>query len=77
MGAISFKKGTAEVLKQARGEALHAKDIWERMQAMGVRSNAKNPVGWVNRETGKHPNIEKDGPKTWRWAGPLHSNVSN
>ena len=67
LGTMSFNKGVVSVLKQAHGEPLRDVVIWRRMQALGVKSNAENPVGWVNREATKHAKIEKAGPKTWRW----------
>lgn len=69
-GSISFSKGLVEVIQQARGEPLHAKVIWERMQEIGVKSKAKRPMGFVSLVAGKYSEIEKAGASTFRWIGP-------
>jgi hypothetical protein len=63
---ISFKNAVTKVLKDANGEPLTNKEIWKRMQAIGVNSNAKDPAAWVNR-LAKDVGAEKYAPKTWRW----------
>ncbi|PKB73421.1 MAG: hypothetical protein BZY75_01895 [SAR202 cluster bacterium Io17-Chloro-G7] len=68
-GSVSFRSGVIEVLKQARGEELHADIIWERMQAMGVKSEAKRPRGFVSMIAAKEEDIEKSAPGTFRWVG--------
>jgi len=64
---ISFKNAVTKVLKDANGEPLSCKEIWKRMQTLGVNSNAKNPVAWVNR-LAKDVGAEKYAPQTWRWV---------
>lgn len=68
-GSISFRKGVIEVIRQARGEPLHAKVIWERMQEMGVRSATKQPGGFIGLTAKRVNEIEKSAPNTFRWVG--------
>ncbi|MCH8109418.1 MAG: hypothetical protein IIB15_04745 [Chloroflexi bacterium] len=64
-----------KVVKDARGAELGAKVIWERMEEIGVKSNAKNPVGLLNVTLNRHTEvIEKTAPRTWKWIGPLSLN---
>jgi len=63
---ISFEKAIIKVLQDANGESLRGDEIWKRMQGLGVKSNSKNPVGWVNR-IASIIGAEKVGPKIWRW----------
>jgi hypothetical protein len=64
---ISFEPAIARVLRDANGQPLHAKEIWQRMQSLGVRSNSKDPAGWVDRIARKISNAERVASKTWRW----------
>ena len=66
-GVIGFQKGEEQVLREARGEPLHAEEIWIRMQKLGVKSDAKNPLGLVTL-TAKRLPVEKVAPRTFRWA---------
>lgn len=68
-GSISFRRGVIEVIRQARGEPLHAKIIWERMQEMGVESASKQPVGFIGLTARRVEEIEKLRPNTFRWVG--------
>lgn len=73
LGTVGFGPGAVSVVKKARGEPLRDTEIWSRMEILGVKSNAENPSGWVNRELKKHPkDIKKVGPKTWKWIGALN-----
>ena len=75
LGTISYSKGAMKVVKDARGAELGAKVIWERMEGIGVKSNAKNPVGLLNVTLNRHTEvIEKTAPRTWKWIGPLSLN---
>jgi hypothetical protein len=70
---VNFEKGAVKVVKNARGEPLHSTEIWSRMKSIGVRSNAKAPVGIVDFNLRKHPeDIEKAAPRTWKWIGALN-----
>ena len=69
-GTMSFPKGLKEVLRQAGGEPLMDTEIWERMQKLGIHSNAKNPVNFVSLHSNRVPEIEKTAPRTYRWVGP-------
>ena len=64
--SISFKEGLLEVLRQARGQPLHAKEIWHRMSVLGVTSNARRPEGFVSMHANKIEGIEKVAPATFR-----------
>ena len=66
-GAISFRKGFAEVLRQARGEPLIDTEIWTRMQALGVQSDAKRPVGFIGLTAKRVAEVEKLDAHTFRW----------
>ena len=68
-GLVSFRKGTLTVLQQARGEPLVDEEIWHRMQDMGVKSDSKNPLGFVNLVAGRSEDVEKVASRTWRWVG--------
>ena len=56
---------------------LHVEVIWERMEAKGVRSDAKRPVGFVAMIAGKNDEIEKAGPSTYRWVAPSSEHSNN
>ncbi|MBI2847632.1 MAG: hypothetical protein HYX83_00495 [Chloroflexi bacterium] len=64
---ISFPKAVAKIIKEGAGRPLTSGEIWTRMQAMGVSSIAKDPVGWVGFMARKMPEVEKVSPNTWRW----------
>ena len=66
-GSISFLAGCQTVLQQAHGEALVDTEIWERMQRLGVQSNAKKPVAWIAILPKRDPRIEKLDSHTFRW----------
>lgn len=68
-GTMSFPKGLKTVLRQAGGEPLMDTEIWERMQKIGIKSNAKNPVNFVSLHSNRVPEIEKTAPRTYRWVG--------
>ena len=64
--SISFKEGLLAVLRQSRGEPLHVKEIWHRMRALGVTSNAKRPEGFVSMHANKMDEVEKVAAATFR-----------
>jgi hypothetical protein len=75
-GAMSFRNGFIEVLKQARGEPLTDEEIWRRMQEKGVKSDARRPLGIVALTAKRHSNqVEMVAVKTWRWKGPVSIGV--
>lgn len=69
----SFRGSVLQVLRDAHGEPLHAKEILRRVEAVGAHSDAKNKLSVVSLSirglSERHP-IEKTGPRMWRWAGP-------
>lgn len=73
-GTVSFRSAVQQVLREARGEPLHIKEIYARATALGAVSGAKEPVRVTDlmlyslRTRTKLP-IEKVGPGTYRWAG--------
>ncbi len=64
--SISFRDGVLEVLRQARGEPLHVKEIWRRMQSLGITSSSKRPENFVALYTKRIPGMEKVAPATFR-----------
>jgi len=68
-GTMSFPKGLKEVLRQAGGAPLRDTEIWERMQGLGIHSDAKNPVNFVSLHSNKIQEIEKTDTRTYRWVG--------
>lgn len=75
-GTISFRAAVQRVLREARGEPLHVREIYARALVLGAVSGAKEPVRVTDlmiyslRTRTKVP-IEKTAPATYRWAGPL------
>lgn len=61
---MSFRTGVERVLKEAQGEPMYASDIWQKMQSMGIRSTAKDPIGWVDW-TARQLHAEKIAPHQW------------
>ena len=68
-GSVSFRNGIVEVLRQARGESLVDTEIWTRMQAIGVQSDAKRPIGFIGLTAKRVPEVEKLDAHTFRWIG--------
>jgi hypothetical protein len=64
---ISFAKGVIKILQDAHGEALRSDEIWKRMQVLGIRSNAKNPVDWVDWSAQNGGAKRGELPRTWVW----------
>ena len=64
--SMSFRDGVSEVLRQARGEPLHVKEIWRRMQSLGVKSSSKRPDNFVALYTNRITGMEKVAPATFR-----------
>lgn len=72
-GSISFRGAVRQVLRDARGEPLHVREIFHRTQGLGATTMAKDPVkitdlmiySLINRE---HEPIRKVAPRTYRWA---------
>ena len=74
-GTISLRGAVVEVLKEARGEPLHVKEILQRITAKGAKTSAKSPLGAVDLTCYSilkyHPKaLEKVRPRTWRWLEP-------
>jgi len=63
---MGFRVGVARVLQDASDQPLERKEIWKRMQAIGIKSRSKNPLGWVDWMA-KQIHAEKVAPHTWRW----------
>lgn len=64
----SFRGAAIQVLRDARGAALHTTEIWSRMLAAGVVSEAKRPENFIVLNYRTVPQAEKVAPKTFRWA---------
>lgn len=71
-GSISFQRGLVQVMREARGEPLRADEVWQRMQQVGVVSEAKNPQGFISLTVRRIDEIQQVGPRTWQWTGPLN-----
>lgn len=72
-GTISMRAAIRQILREARGEPLHSKEIWRRAVEMGAKTAGENPLGLVDLSAfslSKTEPIEKVGPRTWRWTGP-------
>lgn len=67
-GAISFRQGVRQVYREARGEPLTQSEAWTRMQVLGVKSEAKSPIGLIGLTARTfETEIEKVDTRTWRW----------
>lgn len=75
--SISLQEAVLQVLKDAHGSPLHAREIYRRALDLGAVTNAKEPVNVTDlvawQQAKKHP-IEKTAGRTWRWAGNGTSN---
>ncbi len=74
-GRISVRQAVKQVLWEARGAPLHAKEIARRVVEKGAITTAKNPPGMMGltatnlRESGVP--VDKVQPNTWAWVGDL------
>lgn len=73
-GSRSFRGAILQVIKDARGEPITTREILPRALALGAATAAKNPLGTVDLMAhslakSKHPQIEKVGPRLWRYRG--------
>lgn len=72
-GEVSTRSAVLQVLKQARGEPLLAKEILKRAEALGARTTARRPASIIDltahslQKSGTP--IEKVDTKGWRWIG--------
>lgn len=61
------------VLEEAYPEGLHVTEIWKRLQARGVQSQAKRPAAALafslHSLEKRAGSVERVGPNMWRWAG--------
>lgn len=73
-GSRSMRGAVLQVLKDARGETLHGREILARAIALGAATDAKNPLGAVDLMAHSlkrsHP-VFKVGPRLWRWDASL------
>lgn len=76
-GEISLRSAVLQVLKEARGQPLHSKEILVRATALGAATTSKDPVAIVDLTAYSlqkgGATIEKTGPRIWHWAGPSGS----
>jgi hypothetical protein len=72
-GSRSMRGAVLQVLKDARGEPVHGKEILARAYQLGAKTDAKNPLGAVDLMAHSlmksHP-VEKVGPRVWRYVEP-------
>ena len=66
---VSWRGAITSILKEAHGAPLHTKEIWERAKVMGLRTEAKSPLGLLDLNIRAIRGIEKTGPRLWRWVG--------
>lgn len=72
-GALPLRAAILQVVRDARGQPLHAREILARTRAMGADTSAKKPESVVDlvayswKKRGEP--LERSGPMTWRWAG--------
>lgn len=71
-GSVSVRSAVLQVIKDARGEPLHAREIARRMIALGAVTAAKDPPAIVDLVAGSLSKrdglpIEKVAGRTWRW----------
>lgn len=72
IGTISFRKAVLEVIKSARGEPIHVKEILHRAKQMGAVTNAKNPEGITDlhcHSWAESGDIKRTNPRTYKWMG--------
>ena len=75
-GPISVSRAVHQVIKEARGEPLHVKEILRRVLELGAITEAKDKMAVVDlvahslRKRGKAP-IERIGSRTWKWVGEV------
>jgi hypothetical protein len=73
-GTTSLRGAVLRAIKDAHGAPLHSKEILRRIQALGAKTEARNPVAIIDltayslANTDGQP-IKKVGPRTWRWMG--------
>ena len=65
----TWRPSIRKVVKEARGAPVHAGEIWARVQAMGLKTRGKNPLGLVDLNIMSMPEIQKVGPRLYRWVG--------
>ena len=63
-----WRPTVSAILQEARGEPLHSKEILARARIRGLKTNAKNPVSAVDLTARSLPNVEKAGPRLWKWS---------
>lgn len=68
--AVSFPQGLEKVLKDAAGEKLTKDEIWERMQSLGVHSNAKRPTNYISLNVQGIDGVEEVEKDVYRWVEP-------
>jgi len=71
-GTVSFRSSVLRVLRDARGEPLHSREILARAQALGAVTEAKNPVGTADLmaySLSRSQPLRRSSPRTWRWVG--------
>ena len=69
-GTVGFRAGLCLALQQAMGEPLREEEIWRRMYELGVRSDSDRPANFVGMTASRTDDVEKVGPRTWRWVDP-------
>jgi hypothetical protein len=68
-GTISLRKAIRQIVQEARGIPVHAKEIWLRAHELGAMTGASDPVAAVDYTAYSIKGIKKVAPRTWRWVG--------
>jgi hypothetical protein len=72
-GTISFRQAVLTVIRDARGEPLHVKEILARTKKMGAITTAKDPhaitdlMSYSLMKSGEP--MKKVAGRTWAWTG--------
>lgn len=68
LGSVSLRAACVRVLREARGEPLHVKEIWMRAQILGAKTRSKNPHGVVELTCKGIPQAVRTQTRTWAWS---------
>jgi len=75
-GKMSIRRAIVQVLKDARGEPLHCKEIWRRAEELGAKTTSKNPAAAVDFTAYTLKEIKKVAPRTWSYIGELEPTLA-
>lgn len=75
-GTIAVRKAIIEVLRNAQGRPVPARELLDGVRALGAVTKGANPESLIdlharNAMLREKAPIERLGKRTWRWIGPL------